>query len=287
MDYKKFETILNKHIFSDEKVELLRKIAERPERYIGLFRPTKPAAKILQNLLQSHEIRFGDALEELFTEIIEEKGFTNLPKDLYVNGEKLSLDQYFSDGEKFYFIEQKVRDDHDSTKKRGQIQNFEKKLEILYRKHDSAVVGILYFVDPDLKKNKNFYERELITMRKDYGVPLYLYYGEELFNKFFKDNVTWESLIKWLKKWKNNLPELPEINMDLTPKESAREIQNLPIRHWRKLLNTPQLWEEGIMKAIFRTGDTLRIVAQEYISRKEKPYQTIGKKLLATIKEYY
>ena len=287
MDYKKFETILNRHIFSDEKVELLRKIAERPERYIGLFRPTKPAAKILQNLLQSHEIRFGDALEELFTEIIREKGFTNLPKDLYINDEKLSLDQYFTDGKKFYFIEQKVRDDHDSTKKRGQIQNFEKKLEILYKKHGGVVVGILYFVDPDLKKNKNFYEKELLKMEEDYGVPLYLYYGEELFKKFFRDSKTWKDLIKWLKKWKNDLPELPEINMDVAPEESAKEIQNLPIRYWRKLLNTPKLWEDGIIRAIFRTGDTLIIVAQEYINRKEKPYQMIGKKLLATIKNYY
>jgi len=42
-------------------------------------------------------------------------------------GEELSLDQYFTDGKIYYFVEQKVRDDHDSTKKRGQISNLEKK----------------------------------------------------------------------------------------------------------------------------------------------------------------
>ncbi len=62
MDYQKFCGILNKHIFEGEKRELLKKVADWPERFIGLFRPSKPGTKILQHLLQSHEIRFGDAL---------------------------------------------------------------------------------------------------------------------------------------------------------------------------------------------------------------------------------
>jgi len=63
MEYKKFKQIFNETIFEKSKADLLEKIANSPTRYIGLFRPTKPKAKILQNLLQSHEIRFGDAFE--------------------------------------------------------------------------------------------------------------------------------------------------------------------------------------------------------------------------------
>lgn len=51
MNCKKFCAVLNKHIFEGEKKELLRRIAENPEHFIGLFRPTKPDAKILQHLL--------------------------------------------------------------------------------------------------------------------------------------------------------------------------------------------------------------------------------------------
>ena len=47
MNYSKFSAILNKHIFEGEKKELLIKLAKNPERFIGLFRPTKPEAKIL------------------------------------------------------------------------------------------------------------------------------------------------------------------------------------------------------------------------------------------------
>ena len=82
MDYKKFCSILNKHIFEGEKRELLKNIAERPERFIGLFRPTKPGAKILQHILQSHEIRFGDAFEELIEEILRELNFSILNKSI-------------------------------------------------------------------------------------------------------------------------------------------------------------------------------------------------------------
>ena len=133
MDYKKFCNILNKHIFESEKRELLKNMADRPERFIGLFRPSKPGTKILQHLLQSHEIRFGDALEELIEEILKDLGYSILPKSITTaNGEQLSLDQFFTDGKNYYFIEQKIRDDHNSTKKRGQIANFEAKLKELF-----------------------------------------------------------------------------------------------------------------------------------------------------------
>jgi hypothetical protein len=66
MQYSVFCKILNKQIFENSKRDLVEKIAEYPDRYIGLFRPTKPRVKLLQNLLQSNEIRFGDALEVTF-----------------------------------------------------------------------------------------------------------------------------------------------------------------------------------------------------------------------------
>ncbi len=163
MTYERFSAILNKHIFRGEKRELLKRLAESPERFIGLFRPTKPRGKILQYLLQSHEIRMGDALEEIIEEILRDTGFTILPKVLTVEetGEELFLDQYFTDGKMYYFIEQKVRDDHDSSKKRGQIANFEAKIEVLSKRHGSSLIGLLYFIDPDLTKNKRYYAQRL------------------------------------------------------------------------------------------------------------------------------
>jgi len=287
MNYEKFAEILNKHIFEGEKKDLLKKLAERPERFIGLFRPTKPSAKILQHLLQSHEIRFGDAIEELITEIMADLGYRNLPKSVRSNDEEnLSLDQYFTNGTTFYFIEQKVRDDHDSTKKRGQINNFEKKLELLHNIHGTNLVGIMYFIDPDLSKNKNFYLEKLEDFSNFYGVELHLFYGRGLF-EYFNNPQIWNNLIQWLRRWKDELPDLPEINFDEKPEESFEKIKDLEVRNWKKMLQNDKLWEEGIMYVLFRSGDTLRLVLEYFGQQHTTPYRNLEKLLRDRIYEYY
>jgi len=287
MDYSKFCEILNKHIFEGEKRELLKKVADRPERFIGLFRPSKPGTKILQHLLQSHEIRFGDALEELIEEILKDLGYSILPKSITTgNGEQLSLDQFFTNGKNYYFIEQKIRDDHDSTKKRGQIANFEAKLEELFKTYKNKLIGIMYFIDPDLVKNKNFYISELNRLNEYYKVPLYLFYGKELF-EFLKSPEYWERLLDWLTLWKESLPEIPEINFDTDPQDSFEEIKDLEIRYWRKLLENKKLWEEGIIKAIFRSGETLRLILNYFTTQVSAPYQKLSKLLKERLEEYY
>jgi hypothetical protein len=287
MNYEKFCAILNKHIFEGEKKELLQKIATRPERFIGLFRPTKAGAKVLQHLLQSHEIRFGDAIEELIEELLKDLGYKVLPKRI-VNqkGKELSLDQYFTDGKIYYFIEQKIRDDHDSTKKRGQMSNFEEKLETIYRKHGNQLVGIMYFIDPDLSKNKGYYTGELNRLAAFYGVKLHLLYGKELFNYLQRPTI-WDDMLSWLQQWKNNLPELPEINFDATPEESFEEIKDLELRYWRTILENKKLWDEGIMKVIFRNGTTLKSLREFYRKQHTYPYIKLTNLLTHILQQYY
>ena len=287
MNYEKFCTILNKHIFEDEKKELLRRIANNPERFIGLFRPTKPGAKILQHLLQSHEIRMGDALEQIVEEMLRDFDFKMLPKNMASEGgEPLLLDQYFRDGETYYFIEQKVRDDHDSTKKRGQVSNFETKLEVLHKKHKRKLFGIMYFIDPDLSKNKNYYIQELKRLEKFYGVKLRLFYGKELFEHFGKPK-NWDDMLAWLKRWKDSLPELPEINFDATPHQSFEEIKDLELRSWRRILENETLWEEGTMKAIFRDGTTLQLLLDFFKKQHTTPYGQLANLLTKKLQKYY
>jgi len=290
MNYNKFCTILNKHIFEGEKKELLRKLADRPERFVGLFRPTKPRAKILQYLLQSQEIRFGNAMEELISEFLKDWGFTVLPKIIVPDPanprKKLYIDQYFTDGETYYFIEQKVRDDYDSTKNREQISNFEAKLEYLYKKHGQNLVGIMYFIDPDLMKNKNYYTEELDKMTDIYGVDLHLLYGKELFEFFDKLDV-WNDLLSWLTRWKDSLPELPEINFDNNPQDSFNEIKDLEIESWRKILENEKLWEEGIMLVIFRNGETLRLLFEFFSGKEEGTYQKLAEMIKQKLENYY
>ena len=248
MEYSKFKRIFNEIIFEKSKATLLEKVADYPTRYIGLFRPTKPKAKILQNLLQSHEIRFGDAFELVIEEYLKENGYTILNKKfLNDNNDELNVDQLFSKENKIYFVEQKIRDDHDSTKKRGQIDNFEKKLnEIIKEKEENNLSGFFYFIDPELKKNKKYYLGSLEEISKSYGIPLYLFYGDELF-EFLDMKNAWFEILNFLKQWKEEIPELPETNFDLNAEVSFEEIKSLSPACYRKLLSNNEIFNEIIL----------------------------------------
>jgi len=379
MDYQEFVQVLNKHIFYGNKRELLGRLVSNPERFIGLFRPSKPSTKILQHLLQSYEIRMGDALEEIIQLVIQGQGYILLDKNIQgesdeplrlefpsvwtnihtyrrfkatrrglrasmspgstlsphnlserlgsalrayffggflsfptwdknkystprpvVKGKKLdvclykitrsdtgSKDQHFTDGKKYYFIEQKIRDDHDSTKKRGQMQNFEKKLKVLHRKHGSNLVGIMYFIDPDFSKNKNYYQEQIQTLRGGYEqVELYLFYGKQLF-EYLGIADFWDQMLGWLKKWKQDLPEIPEISFDANPYESFMEIKDINASVWQKIISNDKLWEEGIIKALFRTGDTLKLIQEEFSKMEGKVYKQLANDLREKLVKYY
>jgi len=279
MKYTKFKSIFNEIIFEKSKADLITKVAKYPQRYIGLFRPTKPKAKLLQNLLQSHEIRFGDAFEKLIEEYLKELGYKILDKSFdYGNGDKLNVDQFFKKENFYFFVEQKVRDDHDSTKKRGQISNFEKKLETIISIYgDDNLKGFFYFIDPDLVKNKNFYKDELEKMSADYGVELYICYGKEFFD-LINETDTWEEIITYLKKWRSELPDTPEINFDLESKQSFDEIKDLSPSIYRKLFDNGELYKE-IVLTIFPEKKTLALLKQYFETKDKKIYKTLVEKL--------
>jgi hypothetical protein len=288
MDYQEFAQVLNKHIFYGNKRELLGRLASNPERFIGLFRPSKPSTKILQHLLQSYEIRIGDAFEEIIGLVIQCQGYSLLDKNIQgENNEPLRLDQHFTDGRKYYFIEQKIRDDHDSTKKRGQMQKFEKKIKFLHRNHGSNLVGIIYFIDPDFSKNKNYYEEQIQTLRGGYEqVELHLFYGKQLF-EYLGIADFWDEMLSWLKRWKEDLPEIPKTNFDANPHESFREIKDINARVWQKIISNDKLWGEGIIKTLFRTGDTIKLIQEEFSKMEGKVYRQLADDLKERLVKYY
>lgn len=292
MNQAKFFGILNKHILYGDGRKLLEKIADRPERFVGLFRPTKPKAKIFQYLLQSHEIRFGDAMEEVLSSFLEHWGFKVLPNVIKSKEGKLDIDQYFKNDQGYYFfIEQKMRDDHDSTKKSGQIRNFERKLELLYNKHVIAgnqLEGIMYFFDPSMTKNKEYYQGELKEMGEIYeGVRLELFYGKELFEGFSRPK-DWDNMLSWLEEWKRSLPDFPEVDLDRDPEKNATEIAEMRVGLWRRLVTNDEIWKSGIMHIVSRRGKTLEMVAEIFAKKKGDPARIkIAELIQEKLKQHY
>ncbi len=91
----------------------------------------------------------------------------------------------------------------------------------------------------------------------------------------------------WLRQWKDNLPELPEIDFDKNPNQTFEKIKNLPIRFWIKILENENLWSEGIIKAMFRKGETLKLLLSYFKKQENKPYQELAKMLRNLVERYY
>ena len=287
MKYEKFSSILNTGLFANAKINLLKSIAESPQRYVGLFRSTKPSAKMRQNLSQSQEIKFGDAFEEIIKAYIEEYGYTNLERNIKdKNGNSFNIDQYFSVPEGHIFIEQKVRDDHDSTKKQGQISNFEKKLDILLKQHAKGeLTGIFYFIDPSFNKNKNYYNREINRLKETKHKNLYLFYGNELF-AHLQHSETWSEICEYLEIWRKNIPDFPDTNFDLDPASTLSEIKNLDPILFKKIFENRDLFRSTI-ENIFPSRATLKLLltffAQQAIL--DRRYSSLEKLLQSRLDE--
>lgn len=273
MDYKVFEAIFNNAIFSDYKTTLIEKIAKSPHRYTGIFRPTRPEAKIIQNVSQSQEIRFGDAFETLIEKYLEENGFKMQPKRFDYDGKTWLADQLFTKGNTIFLVEQKVRDDHDSSKVPGQIGNFKKKSWGILEMHlGKKVECIIYFIDPSFHKAKNTYISELEKFSAECPkISFYLFYGEELFVHLGIPEV-WEEINNYLKQWRKSIPMTPSINFDDDSEASFEEIKNIRPGIYRKLFSNDDLID--ILQELFPKAKTLELLQEEF----RKEYMESGNK---------
>ncbi|WP_300450532.1 HpyAIV family type II restriction enzyme [uncultured Helicobacter sp.] len=216
MTYEHFANKLNNRIFGkDLHYEILLTVLNNPKRYTGIFRITNAKTKLIQNTTQSCEIKFGDFIEEILTEYIAIMGYEDLNKNIGIDEDNnhLNADQAFKKDDNIYLIEQKIRDDHDSTKKREQYSNLIKKIKCLKQNFpQQKIKACMWFSDESLKKSKKFYN-EQIDNNTDDMVELYIFYGRELFKIFFERTDIWDEIVRYLKKHKQ---------------ERSKEILNVP-----------------------------------------------------------
>lgn len=245
MKYKKFIKVLNKHIKNDDSFiyELLVTVVKNPNRYTGIFRLSNAKTKLIQNVTQSQEIKFGDFMEDIVTEYIAAMGYNNLNKSIGNDeeGNALSADQVFMKGNTVYLIEQKIRDDHDSTKKKGQYDNFRKKYALLKRKYPKYNINAtMWFIDNTFAKNRKYYTEE--SKRKvPKGVNIHIFYGGELFDKLFKEPDVWKEICTHLKKNKkeraNEVINIPDFDTSDEVKAAIRKLKTKKPKLYKKLIS--------------------------------------------------
>lgn len=264
MQYDEFKQKLQGRVFGDDlNYDILRTVLKNPERYIGLFRVTNAKTKLIQNLTQSCEIKFGDFLEEVLTQYISDMGYQILPKNIGYDeeGNSLSADQVFIKDSQIYLIEQKVRDDHDSTKKRGQYLNFIKKIRALKNQYpNQKIIAGMWFTDSSLIKNKKYYQENIETNTDDL-LTLHLWYGQEIFSQLFMRMDVWEELISHLKKNKSERSKDILSVPDFDDSDEIRlALQRLKVNEpslIRNLLSNKDKFVE-LRKELFPTGKNLQ-----------------------------
>lgn len=258
LDYDEFVKKLELTVYKNAKSDLINKVASNPDRYIGIFRPTSPRLKLIQNIIQSHEISFGDFIEDIITCYLG-CFYINLEKRATYQDEVLLFDQLFEYNNTIYMIEQKMRDDHDSTKKRGQFENFIKKVEYLKEKYPSKKIEAgMWFVDQSLVKNKRYYIEKISEYQDNYA-KLNLFYGDE-FTSYLEKETIWDEMTEYLIKWKMSKDSQIELNFENDWKETKEElIKNVSKNSWKKIMSNKNVVKE-ILPILFPTGKYMEIL---------------------------
>lgn len=265
--YEYFVDKLNRKIKSDDdfNFELLCTVVSNPNRYTGIFRLSNAKTKLIQNVTQSREIKFGDFMEDIVTEYISDMGYINLNKSIGndEDGNALSADQVFKKDNVVYLIEQKIRDDHDSTKKRGQYQNFRKKYLLLKHQFPNCKINAsMWFIDNSLVKNKRYYTDEALAETID-GININIFYGGDLFSNLFNRNDVWEEITSYLKRNKSERSDeilsIPEFDTSKEMLDALRRLKREKRTLYDKLIsNKPEYVQ--LRAELFPTGENLNSI---------------------------
>ena len=179
--------------------------------------------------------------------------YKNLPKKAIYNGEDILFDQLFEYDNKIFMIEQKMRDDHDSTKKRGQFENFVKKIDYLKEKYPNKTINAgMWFVDNSLRKNKKYYNKKIEETHKN-NVQMFLFYGSE-FTDYLDKVKIWNEMEGYLLTWKVSQDNKIELNFEEKWEKTKKELlENVPAKNWKKIVKNKKVLDE-VMPILFPTG---------------------------------
>lgn len=268
ISYDEFMKIVAKHIPTGNALwkETISKIFQYPQRYASDFSLTSPTSSIIRNIEQGRTIRFGYVVEDVLTLYIEHIGYQNLPKELRTGTSKddvLMIDQCFTDVNKttIYIIEQKMRDDHDSSKKRGQIENFRRKIDALREKYpDKPMKVAMWFADSTFGRNRKYYAQELSAM-SDSMLSTYLFYGKEMFcDEFIGHPEIFDELVRYIDKCASDMSDdaflvADEIDTNENAAEAIADYFNYNVSRIRKAMVADKY--AAVMRKVFPTKTSL------------------------------
>lgn len=89
--------------------------------------------------------------------------------------------------------------------------------------------------------------------------------------------------MNYLSCWRQEIPDLPEINFDLDSQHTFNEIKELKPLVFRKLLNCDEVFNE-IVLTLFPNKTTLLLLQNYFENEEETIYKTLAEKLKIRLK---
>ncbi|WP_233704386.1 HpyAIV family type II restriction enzyme [Helicobacter cynogastricus] len=220
--------------------------------------------KLIQNLTQSYEIKFGNFLEKILSDYILEVGYEPLDKQIGTDQENnpLSANQVFQASACIYLIEQAVRDDHDCQKRKEQCANFCKKIQVLEQRFPHKTLkACMWFSDDALKKNQKYYQEQIARYSNE---QTFIFYGRELFSYLFCREDIYEEFIAHLKRRKKergqDILSIPDFDTSNKAREALLKLQTNKPKLIQKLLSNQEPFIE-LREELFPTGENLKVLS--------------------------
>lgn len=243
MKNDELKAIMDMYLPSNFIKSTIEKLADSPERLVGVLHANTFELGSITSFGYSRNNSFGNAIEGIFREIIESNGWTiegttynledyALKTPRMSKKKKISVDQVFSNNNSVVFIEQKIRDDHDTSKWEGQWNNFEYKLKVLteiYKEKD--VIGIMWMIDDNFERNKENYLDKIEKLSDDFKNKVFLIYGADIDEKLNelggRQNLYYQPFYNFLDNWHNESVKIPDLNFDKYAYDCLQVFQGL------------------------------------------------------------
>lgn len=168
-------------------------------------------------------IKLGDAIEAWVNQFVKDHGYNLLLRNATLdNGKCADFDFVYTINNEIWFAEIKIRDDHDSTKKIGQCDDYLNKVNYLNNHYpEYKIHSCIWFVDPTLSKNKNYYLNRLNEDEVLYG---------NQFNNFICIHDLFDKLTTSLNVYrhnKNNFKNTENINVNINEYSASKWVKFL------------------------------------------------------------
>lgn len=231
------------------------------KRLVNPYGTTPYKVVLLQTLETSSGIRLGYANQGVISALLEESGYVKLPTTVTAaDGMTLAIDHLVQKQGVIYMIEQKAKDDHDSSNRLAQLKSFIKKYETVVALYPGIeVVPIFYFLDSRFYKNKKYFQKQIELSGK--GDTCKLLYEEELFSFLGLENPL-DGIKENFKRVREEMGSERSINFDLHPRVAANYLLSKKKSVLMRIFSNPNL-VDFMTDTIFPSGDTFKTLVSD------------------------